>query len=109
MTAVGLVMQPGDSAVFHYTPLPDAVLDAVETITIRIDNINTGGRVIPIEVYDWQRDDWEEVNVTAGSHVIREPEPFLGPQNAVRLRLVSDEVGGYLRAGRVTIEQTGTF
>lgn len=109
MTPVGLVMQPGDSAVFHYTPLPDAVLDSVETITIRIDNINTGGRVIPVYIYNWGRDDWEEVNVTAGSHVIRDPEPFLGPQNAVRLRLISDEVGGYLRAGRVTIEQTGTF
>jgi hypothetical protein len=34
---------------------------------------------------------------------------FLGPQNAVQMRLVADEIGGFLRIGQVGVAQVGTF
>ena len=40
---------------------------------------------------------------------IIDPARFLGPQNAVQVRLVADDIGGYVRVGRLAVTQTGTF
>jgi hypothetical protein len=109
VTPIGLVLQPGEEIVFQYTPLPGSVLRTVDDLKIEFVDVNSGGRTIPLQLWDWQANAWEEIDVTAFTHTITEPERFIGPQNAVQLRMVADQMGGYMRAGRLVVEQTGTY
>ncbi len=102
-------MQPGDEVSFRYTPLPDAVLKQVSALTVNLNNLNTSGSRLPLYLWNWQTQDWEDTTVVDSTATIRDPARFLGPQNAVQVRLVADEIGGYVRVGRVTVSQTGTF
>lgn len=106
---VSVSMQPGEEVVFQYTPLPDAVLREVDELLVQIQNINIGGRTIPAYIWDWTISDWEEIDVINEIAAIPFPERYLGAQNAVRIRFLSDDAGGYLRAGRVVISQTGRY
>ncbi|MDZ4767046.1 MAG: hypothetical protein SGI73_21105 [Chloroflexota bacterium] len=109
VTPVGLIMQPGDQAVFEYTPLPDAQLASVEHIDIMIQDVNSGARIIPVDVWDWDAETWTSVELIDFARRIDDPARYVGAGNAIRLRLTSDEAGGYLRVGRLVVEQTGTF
>lgn len=109
VSPIGLVLQPGEDVVFRYTPLPGSVLTTVDDLKIEFVDVNAGGRVIPVQLWDWGAEVWEEIDVTAFTHTVTSPDRFLGPQNAVQLRLVADQVGSYLRAARVVIEQTGMY
>lgn len=109
VSPVTISMQPGEEVVFQYTPLPDAVLSEVDELLVQIQNINIGGRTIPAYLWDWQAGDWEEIRVVSEVAVIPDPQRYLGAQNAVRLRFISEDTGGYLRAGRITISQTGRY
>jgi hypothetical protein len=102
-------MQPGQEVVFRYTPLPNAVLSETETLTINVQDLNTGGRVMPVTVWNWETENWESVNIINEMAAIDDPAAYLGPENAVQVRLIADEIGGFIRIGRVTVEQTGTF
>jgi hypothetical protein len=109
VTPISLVMQPGEEIVFQYTPLPGSVLRTVDNLKLEFVDVNSGGRTIPVQLWDWQAETWEDIDVTAFTHTITEPERFIGPQNAVQLRMITDQVGGYLRASRLVVEQTGSF
>jgi hypothetical protein len=60
-------------------------------------------------VWNWEKQEWEARDVINESTIIVNPDDFLGPQNAVRLRLLADEIGGYVRIGRLAVAQSGTF
>lgn len=109
VTPVGLIMQPGEQAVFEYTPLPSARLAEVESLRVLIEDVNAGSRLIPIQLWNWGDSEWEPVELVDFSQTIIAPGRFIGPANAVRLRIASDEAGGYLRLGRLAVEQRGTF
>lgn len=109
VTPISLALQPGEQIVFRYTPLPGSVLRRVDNLKIEFVDVSSGGRSIPLQLWDWQAEAWEAVDVTAFTHTITEPDRFIGPQNAVQLRMEADQVGGYLRAGRLVVEQTGTY
>ncbi len=109
VSPINLQLQPGDDVVIRYTPLPDAVLDQVSQITITAQDLNTGGQSIPVYLWNWQAQNWETINVINESATVSDPARFLGPDNAVEVRLVADEIGGYVRIGRVTVGQVGTF
>jgi hypothetical protein len=109
VTPVGLVMQPGEDAVFEYTPFASAQLAQVDRLTIALREVNSGARIVPLQVWDWDLGAWEGVELIDFQTVISAPARFVGPGNAVRLRVVSDGAGGYLRAGRLVVEQSGVF
>lgn len=109
ISPVNFQMQPGEEVVFRYTPLPNAVLNQTETLVINVQDLNTGGRVMPITIWNWETEAWESVNILNETAEIENPADYLGPQNAVQIRLAADEIGGFVRIGRVTVEQTGTF
>lgn len=106
---VSINMQPGEEVVFQYTPLPDAILSEVDELRVQVDNVNSGGRTISAYLWDWTIGDWEEVRVVNEFANIPDPQRFLGAQNAVRVRFLSEDAGGYLRVGRITISQTGRY
>ncbi|MBE2269957.1 MAG: hypothetical protein IAE80_17095 [Anaerolinea sp.] len=106
---INLQMQPGDDIAFQFTPLPDAVLSRVDALLVQLADVNVGGRNMPVYLWDWQVGDWEQMSVANELLTITAPERYLGAQNAVRLRIVSEEAGGYVRVGRVLVSQTGEY
>ncbi len=106
---IGLVMQPGEDAVFEYTPFASAQLARVDRLTIALKEVTAGARIVPLQIWDWDSGAWEGVELIDFQTVISAPARFVGPGNAVRLRVVSDGAGGYLRAGRLVVEQSGVF
>jgi hypothetical protein len=109
ISPINMQLQPGEEVSFRYTPLPEAVLSDVSELHINADDLNTGGRTIPVYLWDWEQQAWENVEILDEVARISDPARFLGPQNAVQVRLVADELGGFVRITRVTVAQTGTF
>jgi hypothetical protein len=109
ISPVSFQMQPGEEVVFRYTPLPSAVLRETESLTVNLDNLNMGGRTTPIYLWNWEANDWDSINVVNNSTTISNPARYLGPNNAVQVRLLADDIGGFVRVGRVSVAQTGTF
>ncbi len=109
LSPVDLNMQPGETVSFRFTPLPDAVLSEVDALSLRLSEMNISSRRVPLYLWDWQAGIWEAIEVNREGLTIRDPERYLGPENAVQVRLIADEIGGYLRIGRLDIEQSGRF
>lgn len=109
ITPVNFQLQPGEEVAFRYTPLPASVLSSVETLTINVADLTTGGRLLPITLWNWDTGAWDVINVTNETATLSDPAPYLGANNAVQVRLTADDIGGFTRIGRVTVEQTGTF
>ncbi len=106
---LNLSLQPGDQATFRFTPLPSAILSTVERLIVRLERTNIGTSGLPVYVYDWLRDEWREVTVDDGVGEIANPAAYLGPENAVLVRVDADAVGGYIRFDRLVVEQQGRF
>lgn len=105
---VGLSLQPGEEAAFRFTPLPTAVLDTVEQFSVVVDDLNVASRRVPIYLYDWETGSWVSMDVGRGGLTLADRR-YLGPENAVQIRLVADEIGGFLRIGALGITQRGRF
>ena len=109
--------QQGDVAVFRFTPIPGSVLADVETLYIEMNLTGGSSFNVPIEVWDWEAESWEQVELvrpddrtTGRIQSITAPDRFLGAQNAVQLRLaVNDETSSFLRMTRLVVEQEGRF
>ncbi|MCC6801439.1 MAG: hypothetical protein IT319_01045, partial [Anaerolineae bacterium] len=109
ISPINVQMQPGEQVIFRFTPLPDAVLGQVQALNIVASNISTAGRDMPVYLWNWQTHDWESVDLSDEQVVVNDPQRFLGPQNAVQVRLLADDIGGYVRVTRIGVTQTGTF
>ena len=109
--------QQGDVAVFRFTPMPGSVLADVETLYIEMNLTGGSSFNVPIEVWDWDAELWEQIELvrpdertTGRSQSISDPDRFLGAQNAVQVRLaVDDETSSFLRMTRLVVEQEGRF
>ncbi|MCU0511505.1 MAG: hypothetical protein MUE40_02940 [Anaerolineae bacterium] len=96
--------------VLRYTPLPAAVLSQVQELTIFLDRSSGYGGRVSLDVWDWQRRAWEALDnsVRQDSYTLSDPAPYLGPGNAVqlRLRLSIDFGSAWIR--RLTVTQQGS-
>lgn len=114
---VNTLLQPGDEVIFRFTPIQGAVLTDVDTLRIIFDNTGAGRVDSPLELWDWEARKWAQIDpepfrdTTAFSqYVLREPEAYLGPLNAVQIRLTADEGGvTFVRYDRISVEQEGRF
>lgn len=105
-----IALQPGDDITFRYTPLPSAVLREVTELHVLTDRGNTTARSLPIQIWNWNTNQWEEKTVPNGQDLaIRSPADYLGPQNAVQIRIVADAASGYSRIQNIIVEQRGQF
>jgi hypothetical protein len=110
VSPVNMTLQSGDQAVFRFTPLPDAVLREVEELTIIIDHTSNSNRTVPLLLWNWEDNEWEDITITDGnSYSIRDPERFLGPENAVEVQVSADAGGTFGRVQDVSIEHRGRF
>jgi len=113
---VNTVLQPGDEAIFRFTPIRESVLAEVNELRLRMDSSGAVRADVPIELWNWDTGEWTPVEMqqtenstTISVYAMRDPKQFLGPQNAVEVRLTANESGGYLRIGRLSVEQEGVF
>ena len=110
LAPIGMALQQGDQVAFRFTPLPDVVLREVNDLTLIIDRGSNGTRTFPIQLWNWENQEWDALSVTDGSeYSIHNPAEYLGPQNAVEVQLIADEIGNYARIQDLSIEQRGRF
>ncbi len=116
LAPVNTVLQPGDLAVFRFTPVPDMVLNQVSALRLFIDTPGTLRAGIPLEVWNWQTQAWSVVELApladtpnVAEIILDSPAPYLGAQNAVQLRLAADETSSFARYVRIGVEQAGRF
>lgn len=110
LAPVGMALQQGDQVAFRFTPLPGAVLSEVNELSIIIDRGSNGTRTFPVQLWNWANQEWDELSITDGAaYSLRNPEEYLGPQNAVEVQVIADEIGNYARIQDLSIEQRGKF
>ncbi|MBK8024642.1 MAG: hypothetical protein IPK19_25270 [Chloroflexi bacterium] len=97
---LNLTLQPSEMAGLRFVPLPDAVLSEVNELIVEVDNVNVGARAFPVQLWDWNSREWENVDLINEMVVLSDPARFLGPQNTVQMRLIADDIAGFLRIGR---------
>lgn len=104
--------------VFRFTPLPDAVLSEVDELTLIIERARSVYSDNAVELWNWQDETWELVNLgTEMRQTMRDSarssEPsfrrFLGPLNAVQMRIARDTSGASVSITQLGIEQRGRF
>jgi hypothetical protein len=96
--------------IFQFTPLPDAVLDEVTSLGVTIDRVRTVRSDGLFDVWNWRTEDWEEFAIGRELLIdIPDPARFIGPQNAVRIRLLENKLGYSLSIKQLSIEQLGRF
>lgn len=113
---VNSALQPGDIAVFEFTPLPNAVLSVVDTLYIEL-NMGTSSRYdVPVELWNWRTRRWDVIELdqaqdrsTVRRQAIGNPQAYVGARNTVQVRLKVDETLGFLRIARLAVEQEGEF
>jgi hypothetical protein len=106
-----------DLAVFRYTPLSEARLSDVEGLIITLDSRNMTSETFPLEVWNWQTQDWnllelprvQESLTRLHSQRISAPAAYIGPMNAVQLRIFADPGNNFMTLVRLSVEQEGRF
>ena len=100
----------GQSVEFLFHPLPGLELDVVERMLVDVDRGGGFAQALAVELYDWTRAEYEAFRFREGSEIeLSHPRRYLGPGNAVRLRLQYGDGIGTLRVRKIRIEQTGRF
>ena len=95
---------------FQFMPLPGLAMPTVEHLRVEVDR--GGGFVNSVEVhlYDWQRGEYEVFGYREGNVLeFDAPARYLGPGNALRLRLRHAGGMGTARVRDIRIAQTGRY
>jgi hypothetical protein len=84
-----LFLQPSETAIFRYLPMPLMRLQDVQELRLFVKPGNTfsigRGR---ISLWDWQAAEWIPIDVSNISvRIIDRPSRFIGPENAIELRV----------------------
>lgn len=79
----------GSQAAFGFMPLPDVQLAHVDEVIIKFE----GQGPLQVEVWNWQSEEWVRVwlDSTTYSTSLRNTEAFLGPENAVHVRITATD------------------
>lgn len=117
-----LMLFNNTEAVFRFTPLPDAVLSEVDELTLIVERTRSTWSDGAVQLWNWRERDWEQVELDTNQRIVIEdgtrihPDArdtdlarFLGPQNAVQVRLIRDQVGASIFVELLAVEQRGAF
>jgi hypothetical protein len=95
---------------FQFTPLPDAVLSEVTGLTVIIDRVRNARGSGFFELWNWRTETWEVVDLPLEEYLdIPNPEPYIGPQNAVRIRVSEVGLGNAFYLELLAVEQRGRY
>lgn len=96
---------------FRFTPLPDSRLAEVDEMYLILDRGEINGRfqTVNIELWDWRRQAWQQIEINEARTLIPDASRYIGPMNAVQARIDRDLSGGYMYIAQFGIEQHGSF
>lgn len=85
---------------FEYKPLAELQQLAVEELVVSIEP-NNDPQFFPIlELWNWEQEEWiKQESATWGDTAVTNPTPYIGPDNAVRIRLTDQsDFGVYIES-----------
>jgi hypothetical protein len=83
-----------DWVTFEYRPWATLQLGAVDALVVTVAaSTNPGG--VTVSLWDWREERWvEQPDLHNSEKTIDEPAPFVGPNDAVRVRVEVDSING---------------
>lgn len=112
MVSPALLTISSDSEVaFRFTPLAEAVLSQVDELYLVVVGRegNASSRSYHLNLWNWDEEVWEEVEVLGERSNIPNPARFIGPQNAVQVQVNRELAAGSMYIGQLGVEQRGVF
>ncbi len=97
-----------ETAGFRFMPLPGAQLGEVA----RLDIIarRTSPNTATVLVRNWQTGEWEPLAMESGVRgTIEDVAPYLGPNQAVELLLIPDDINYFVNYAEIGVRWHGTF
>lgn len=97
---------------YRFTPNPAYQLDEIDELYLVFEIVDGSLRETELSLWDWRARRWRAVEVVddeIGRYRIEDFEAFIGPQNAVQVRLLRQSAVGQLYIDRIGIEQRGKF
>lgn len=107
-SVVNLSVPEGNNLGLRYTPYPSAQLETVERLLIYANRNVGGNSLVPLSIWDWQRNRWVSESVVNGVLAINEPTAYIGPQNTVKL-LITGADNSARTLEYVYVEQVGRY
>lgn len=105
-----VTLLPDQQLGFRFTPLSELILNEVDTLVINFDRGGGFGLSLELDVYNWDEGEWSRFPLHEGNVLtLTEPAPYLGPDNAVEVRVIYNEGLGTARLRSIRISQTGRF
>jgi hypothetical protein len=78
----------GSWAEFEYQPWPEFQAMDVTDLAVLLETNDTFQAIPTVQLWDWAQDDWVmQSRASWGQFAVDEFQPFIGPGNAVRIRL----------------------
>ncbi|MCY3977700.1 MAG: hypothetical protein OXG23_06340 [Chloroflexi bacterium] len=106
----GFSLFEGQSVEFIFHPLPGLAMDDVSRLYVEVDRGGGYAQSLDTELYNWRSGEYDVFNFRDGEDLdFTSPGAYLGPGNAVRLRLQFDDRAGAARVRKIRIEQTGRY
>ena len=103
-----LFKEQGVEFLFH--PLPGLAMDTVDYMLVDVDRGGGYAQALGVELYDWTRHEYDIFTYRDGNELeLSAPRRYLGPGNAVRIRLDYGDGIGTARVRKIRIEQTGRY
>ena len=97
-------------AEFLFHPLPGLAMDEVTRLRVEVDRGGGYALSLGAELYNWNSQEYETFDFRDGEELeFANPDAYLGPGNAVRLRLHFEGGLGTARVRRIRVEQTGRY
>ena len=100
----------GQSLEFLLSPQPGLAMDKVERMYVEIDRGAGYAQSLDIELLNTDTDEYDAFGYREGDELdLANPQPYLGANNEVQVRLKFDGGVGTARVRKIRIEQTGTY
>jgi hypothetical protein len=99
--------------VYRYTPLPDARLTTVTSLDIMLQGYVDSG--FELQLWDWEDQVWRTVNYRSSNNTNvytfspSDDGRFIGPNNAVEIRINGDNSGQTLNVNSLVVTQRGRY
>ncbi len=100
----------GQSVEFLLSPQPGLAMDKVERMYLEIDRGGGYAQSLDIELLNTLTKEYDAFGYREGDELnLENPQPYLGVNNEVQVRLKFDEGIGTARVRKIRIEQTGAY
>ena len=95
----------GSQAAFQFMPMRQMTLSDVEQLVVKFSKQGP----LALDLWDWESESWVTINLsqTSASTEVNRPARFIGPENAVNVRIYSQDDSAYNRVEFVEVAYRG--